>query len=68
MENTRRDKKTELLIGAYRLLNLQVKNDYTLNLLNCIIECDDSECTGRELMDDIQYHLEKDGIDIGSLT
>lgn len=59
------DRKADLLIAAYKLLNKQKESPYVLNMLSTTVNYDDAECDGACLMDDIEYCLEEEGIDIG---
>ncbi len=59
------DRKTDLLIATYKLLNKQKKSPYVLNMLSTTVNYDDSECDGNCLMNDIEYCLEEEGVDIG---
>lgn len=58
------DRKTELLIAAYKLLNKQNDSHYVLNLLSTTVNYDNAECDGSCLMDDIEYCLNEEDIDI----
>lgn len=58
------DRKTELLIAVYKLLNKQNNSSYVLNMLEETIHYDDADCDGNCLMNDIQYCLEDEGINI----
>lgn len=58
------DRKTELLIAVYKLLNKQNECSYVLNMLSETVYYDEAECDGSCLLDDIKYCLEEDGIEI----
>ena len=58
------DRKTELLIATYKLLNKQNDTPYVLNMLSTTVNYDNAECDGSCLMDDIGYCLNEEGIDI----
>lgn len=60
------DRKVELLIAAYNLLNKQKKSQYVLNLLSTTVHYDDAECDGSCLMEDIENCLFEEGIDVTS--
>lgn len=62
------DRKTELLIAAYKLLNKQNDSHYVLNLLSTTVNYDDAECDGSCLMDDIEYCLDEEGINIKEMV
>lgn len=62
------DRKTELLIAAYKLLNKQKDSSYVLNMLSTTVNYDDAECDGSCLMEDIQNCLFEDGIDIEEIV
>lgn len=58
------DRKNELLIAAYKLLNKQNNSPYVLNMLSTTVNYDDTECDGNCLMEDIQNCLFEEGIDV----
>ena len=58
------DRKSYLLIVAYKLLRKQKKSPYVLNLLDTTVFYDDADCDGCCLMEDIKCCLEEEGIDI----
>ena len=58
------DRKTELLIAAYKLLDEQNKTPYVLNMLETTVDYDNTECDGSCLMEDIESCLFEEGIDI----
>lgn len=41
------DRKTELLIAAYKLLNKQNETSYVLNMLSTTVHYDGADCDGR---------------------
>lgn len=61
------DRKTELLIAAYKLLNKQNETPYVLNMLSTTVHYDDADCDGSCLMEDIEACLFEEGIDISNM-
>jgi hypothetical protein len=61
------DRKTELLIAAYKLLKKQDDSCYVLDLLSETVNYDDAECDGSCLMDDIEACLDEEGICLSDL-
>lgn len=58
------DRKVELLMAAYNLLNKQNESSYVLDILSETVYYDDAECDGNCLMEDIKYCLEEEGIEV----
>jgi len=61
------DRKTELLIATYKLLDKQNKSPYVLNMLSETVYYDEAECDGSCLMDDIESCLLEEGVDFNDL-
>ena len=61
------DRKTELLIATYRLLNKQNETPYVLNMLSTTVYYDGADCDGSCLMEDIEACLFEEGIDINNM-
>ena len=61
------DRKTELLIAAYKLLNKQNETLYVLNMLSTTVHYDGADCDGNCLMEDIETCLFEEGIDINNM-
>lgn len=47
------DRKTELLIATYKLLNKQSDSPFVLNILSTTVNYDNAECDGSCLMEDM---------------
>lgn len=63
-EGNRMDRKTELLIATYKLLNKQSDSPFVLNILSTTVNYDNAECDGSCLMEDIQDCLLEEGINV----
>ena len=60
------DRKTQLLIAAYKLLNKQNEAPYVLNILSTTVRYDDAECDGNCLMEDICSCLLEEGLNVNN--
>lgn len=58
------DRKTELFIATYKLLNKQNNSPYVLNMLSTTVSYDNTECDGSCLLEDIQNCLLEEGINV----
>lgn len=67
LEENIMDRKTELLIATYKLLNKQNETPYVLNMLSTTVHYDDADCDGSCLMEDIEACLFEKGIDINNM-
>ena len=62
------DRKTELLIAAYKLLNKQNETPYVLDILSTTVHYDGEDCDGSCLMEDIEACLCEEGIDVNDIS